>query len=77
MNIVNLKNYIDIILGYVICLVSHNLLKLILHHLEKMEKINTPHNKKIMIFQFIYLIIILYKLNQINTNKRLLMYNKI
>ena len=50
MNIVNLKNYIDIILGYVICLVSHNLLKLILHHLEKMEKINTPHNKKIMIF---------------------------
>ena len=50
MNIVNLKNYIDIILDYVIYLVSQNLLKLILHHLEKMEKINTPHNKKIMIF---------------------------
>ena len=76
MNIVNLKNYIDIILDYVIYLVSQNLLKLIFHRLENTIK-NTSHNKKIMIFQFIYLINILYKLNQINTNKRLLMYNKI
>ena len=49
MNIVNLKNYIDIILDYVIYLVSQNLLKLIFHRLENTIK-NTSHNKKIMIF---------------------------